>query len=220
MTLSQDLKDSLKRQYELLGSYRKVAKLTGKSASLVRKVVLDLYKKDKATPGPKKKVTPRQGLAIKRKVLTLISQEKQVTAPKLKRLCELNHVSVRTIRREVSAMDMVYAEAKRKVVLTPAHKANRLRMAEEWLTTRLDWGKVVFTDEKKFNSDGPDCWCSWQPRNSPIVCNKRQQGGPSLQVWGMLVPGPHLYVFELPPRGDSQGFVDFIQHTLLPTLLC
>lgn len=160
MTLSKDLRETIKRQYLEFNIYRKVAELNNWSPSLIRNIVLNLYKKERKKPGPKKKITPNQDEQIQRKVLSLISNSQQVTAPKLKRECNLNHVSVRTIRRQVKACGNVYGKAIRKIVLSDEQKAKRLGLAKEWLASRLDWYRVVFTDEKRFNCDGPDLWCS------------------------------------------------------------
>lgn len=35
----------------------------------------------------------------------------------------------------------------------------------------------------------------------------------------MLIPGPHLFVFPLSERGDSEDFMDFFEQTALLTLL-
>jgi len=68
------------------------------------------------------------------------------------------------------------------------------------------------------NSDGPDLWRSWTPENQPLVRNKKQQGGPSIQIWGMLLPGPIVSVFELTPRGDSKDYIEFIETQALPVV--
>jgi len=50
------------------------------------------------------------------------------------------------------------------------------------------------------------------------VRNQRQQSGPAIQVWGMLIPCPLLVVFELPPRGDSGHFIEFMAEEVISTI--
>lgn len=114
-------------------------------------------------------------------------------------------------------MGRSYGKAKKRIVLTTKQKDDRLEFAMKGLTGCTDWTKTIFTDEKRFNADGPDSWCSWMRKGSRIVRNRRQQGGPSIQVWGMIMPGPLLVVIELPPRGGSAEFMEFIEARVLPT---
>lgn len=93
---------------------------------------------------------------------------------------------------------------------------NRLEFARNWIKCNMDRKNIIWTDEKRFNLDGPDSWSSWMPRSQPICRNRRQQGGDSIQVWGALIPGPFLLIFELPARGDSADSMDFMESKVLP----
>ena len=43
-----------------------------------------------------------------------------------------------------------------KLKLTPRHKTSRLAFAEKYKFWEEEWRKIIFSDEKKFNLDGPD----------------------------------------------------------------
>ncbi|KAA8493856.1 Transposable element Tc3 transposase [Porphyridium purpureum] len=53
---------------------------------------------------------------------------------------------------------------------------------------REDWRDVVFTDEKKWNLDGPSglkfYWAGLE--DEPAICLNRVCGGQSLMVWGAI----------------------------------
>jgi len=115
-------------------------------------------------------------------------------------------------------MGQTFRAAKNTIVLSSDHKKSRLNKTRSWIENSMDWIRVVSTDGKRINSDGPDSWQSWVPQNRPITRNKRQQSGPSMQVWGALVSGPVLFVFELPERGDSRNFMDFMEARVFPVL--
>jgi hypothetical protein len=48
-----------------------------------------------------------------------------------------------------------------------------------------EWNRTLFSDEKRFNLDGPGGWSSyWHDlRREPLIFSTRQQGGGSVMVW-------------------------------------
>lgn len=216
--LSEDLKNLIRNLYQEYGSYRKVATLAKVNDKTVRRIVLDLYVQDKQKPGPKPEISQRETSKIKRASTKITTSGQRLTAPRIQQECNLQRVSTRTVQRKLKSMGMVYKNVKKSIILTPAHKETRLQKARQWIEEGMDWNKVVWTDEKRFNADGPDSWRSWMPKDKPLTRNKRQQGGPSIQVWGALLPGPFLLVMELPERGDSKDFMDFLEEQVLPLL--
>lgn len=216
--LTEDLKQLIRNQYREYRFYRKVASLTGVSDKTVRNVVLGLYVDAKKRPGPKPEITRRETRSIARTSARSSAAGERDTAPKLLQECGLQRVSTRTVQRKLCSMGQTYKKAKKTIILSQVHKQARLDRARVWIQESMDWTKVIWTDEKRFNSDGLYSWSSWMPNGKPLQRNKRQQGGPSIQVWGALVPGPTLVVFELPKRGDSKDFMLFIEEQVVPVL--
>ena len=68
--------------------------------------------------------------------------------------------------------------------MTKDHMVRRVMFAEKHLEFSLDWSSVIFSDEKKFNLDGPDgIQCYWRDlRKEPQYFQKRQSGGGSVMV--------------------------------------
>ena len=67
------------------------------------------------------------------------------------------------------------------------HKEKRLEYARQYQTKNAkEWRKVVFSDEKKFNLDGPDTFQKhWYAKNFPEEnYSTRRRGGKSLMIWG------------------------------------
>lgn len=215
---SKDLRLKISEAYDIYKSYRAVAKIFNIHHFTVKRIVENLYVEEKEKPGPKKITTRRDESNIKKAVNRISGQGAKVTARKVKNESGLNAISTRTMQRRLKDMDLTYGNAKIKIIHSKIHKENRLSFARNCIANSIDWTRVIFTDEKRFNADGPDSWASWMPKNAQLVRNKRQQGGPSVQVWGMIIPGPLLLVFELPFRGDSETFMDFIEHQVLPVI--
>ncbi|VDL75935.1 unnamed protein product [Nippostrongylus brasiliensis] len=82
----------------------------------------------------------------------------------------------------------IVREVMRKAPRLPEyHRAKHVQFAREDLTA--DWNKVIFSDEKKFNSDGPvgsHCY-SRDMRKDPMVFSRRSFGGGSQMVWGAFL---------------------------------
>lgn len=62
----------------------------------------------------------------------------------------------------------------------------------DWARARVEWGarwrKVVFSNEKKFNLDGPDnnCYYYHDVCKLELLYNERHSGGGSVMVWGAI----------------------------------
>jgi len=94
--------------------------------------------------------------------------------------------SRRTISRRISESPYFeYSKMKKKPPLKKEHKDARLRFAREPMTWDEEWDQVLFSDEKKFNFDGPDGWrYYWHDlRKEPRTFFSRAQGGGSVMIW-------------------------------------
>jgi len=80
---------------------------------------------------------------------------------------------------------MEYVPRARKPVLKPVHIKQRLEFGKRVMTWSDKWLEVIFSDEKKFNLDGPDgCRYYWHDlRKEKEIFSKRQMGGYSVMVW-------------------------------------
>lgn len=216
MTYSNDLREKIREKYDELKSFRATAKAYKVSDSTVKRIVLGLNKARGKRRGPRPKTSPKNLHMIKRSVNKMIQNDESITANKVLKSSNITNVSVRTMRRILVDIGNAYQKAKRQIILTDEHKQRRVELASDWLANNYDFSKVVWTDEKRFNLDGPDNFRSWYPRDKLLIRNRRQQGGGTVQVWGMLIPGPFLVVLELHHHSNSLQFVEFIKERVLP----
>ncbi|POM79258.1 Transposase [Phytophthora palmivora] len=98
-------------------------------------------------------------------------------------------------------------------VLTKKYKEARLT----WARAKVTWdvtkgGNCVFSDEKTFNLDGPDCMqYYWHDlRREPEIYSTRQSGGGSVMVWAAFCASDEnqnteRYIYTL-----SEYFLPFI----------
>uniref|UniRef100_A0A7I4YN82 HTH_Tnp_Tc3_2 domain-containing protein n=1 Tax=Haemonchus contortus TaxID=6289 RepID=A0A7I4YN82_HAECO len=93
-------------------------------------------------------------------------------------------VSKTTVWRAVRRCENITKQAMNKALrIADRHREVRLEFAN--MNLGRDWAKVVFSDEKKFNLDGPDGnKYYWRDlRREPVYFSRRTFGGGSLMVW-------------------------------------
>jgi len=112
-----------------------------------------------------------------------------------------------------------YKQSIRGPYLLARHKTARIA----WARTHLEWGavnweKVIFTDEKKFNLDGPDGLSYyWQDLcSTPEVLSKRQQGGASVMAWGAVSFHGICDLMDTRTTMDAKAYCEILEECLLP----
>lgn len=163
--------------------------------------------------GRKKKLDKLTLSKIRRRVSNEI-----ISASKVKHEFGLN-VSTRTVQRYLASIPTLQLKKlKQKPKLTAQHKINRLEFAEYCLKNKIDWFQVVFSDEKKFNLDGPDGFqYYWHDiRSEPKYLSKRKFGGGSLMVWAAFGSRGKSELVVISNRMDSPDYIEVLKNHLLP----
>lgn len=197
-------------------SNRDIAKKIKRSHSLV-----DNYIKLGDKYGLKKKRGRKSmvGAVLKKKIIHFASK-KLLSSTKIKGELLLKQ-SARTIRRILShSSSLVYKKFKSKPPLTENNKKVRLEFAKESIKNRQDWFKIIWSDEKKFNLDGPDgIRYYWHDlRNEQHYLSRRAFGGGSLMVWGAFVGKRLLDLVICKHTLDSNKYIDVLTKSLVPPI--
>jgi transposase len=163
-------------------SIRDIAKAVGRSKTVVHAFLKnpDAYG-TKKSPGRPRKLKTHDLTRLKR-----YAAAGEFTAHQLHQELGVD-ASVRTVQRELQQCNnLVYVKANKSPCMTNKHKKQRVEWVERQIRQRTDWSRVVFSDEKKFNLDGPDgCKYYWHDlRNEKKVTWSRHSGGGSVMVWG------------------------------------
>ena len=113
-----------------------------------------------------------------------------------------------------------YVKLNHKPPLTEAHKAARLTLARNCLHPDHKWSKVIFSDEKKFNLDGPDGWAKyWRDlRTEPEIFSKRRFGGGSLMVWAGFSSRGTTAIAFIDGTVNSLKYQEILKQYLLPSI--
>lgn len=101
--------------------------------------------------------------------------------------------------------------------LTERHKLNRFEFAKKYISWTEEWKNVLFSDEKKFNLDGPDGWqYYWHDlRKAPDVKMSRNFGGGSLMVWGAFSFKGKLPLAWITTKMKSEDYVEMLEISLI-----
>ncbi|XP_063628190.1 uncharacterized protein LOC134799680 [Cydia splendana] len=106
-----------------------------------------------------------------------------------------------------------------KIHLTDAHKAPRLRLAEEM--ENFDFSCVIFADEKTFKSiqhGRKHLWCMNNTRYNPEnVLPNQESGRVTVNMWAWMsanVPGELVF---LPERATGENYLSVLRDVLLPS---
>lgn len=106
--------------------------------------------------------------------------------------------------------------------ITKAHKQKRLEWAKMYM--KLDFKRVIFSDECRATLDGPDGFCrGWLREGHSVPYRlRRQQGGGGVLFWaaihGSNLIGP--YKVDDGVKMNSKNYCDLLQEKLLPYLRC
>ncbi|KAF2351386.1 hypothetical protein FHG87_017859 [Trinorchestia longiramus] len=106
-----------------------------------------------------------------------------------------------------------------KPELKKIHKKRR----EEWVREKVkwnadNWAKVVFSDEKKFNLDGPDSfqYYWYDLRKEEHIFSRRPFGGGSQMIWGAFSAEGKASLVQMEGKQNSVKYTEVLQksHTI------
>ena len=94
----------------------------------------------------------------------------------------------------------------------------RQTFVHDHMMANKDWKNIIFSDKKRFNSDGPD-GNDYQHMHigEPVKYRlKRQAGGGSIMVWGCFVYNQLGPIVMIPSNLDGETYVSLLKkHFLL-----
>jgi len=198
-------------------SYAEIGSILGISRYVAKNLVTYKLKTNKRKTGTKHKITKSVALSIKREIANLRCAEEKINCSKLKKNCKLT-MSVSTVQRHLKNQQLKYKNSFHEIVLSKKHKAGRLEVISQWITSNHTWETTVFSDEKRFSLDGPDCWMTYIPRQSKYVRNTRQCGGGGIMVWLMILPNGLLSFHMINGKFKAVDYVTLLDHFVVPII--
>lgn len=162
--------------------------------------------------GPKPKLSTHD----KRRIIGLATQKK-MSATQIKKELGVS-ITVRRIQQVLhNTPHLKWTKRMKKPQLKAHHKTARLEFARNHISWTSDWQNVVFSDEKKFNLDGPDgCQYYWHDlRNDREVRLSRNFGGGTVMIWGAYSYNGKTPICFISTRMDSVKYTELLEDALI-----
>ena len=165
---SKELKELSKKWKAEGKSYNEFGDLLGISRSSAQNVCMydnALHPKKRGRQFSLKK---NNVLSIKREASRMKEFGEKINSPKIIARCDLD-VSKWTVQRCLRRNKYKYKNAHQQIPLTEKHRAERYKLSKEWIETNHPWEITVFSDEKRFNLNGPDHWMSYMTNKQDYI---------------------------------------------------
>lgn len=194
---------------------RAIAGIIGRSQSVVKNFLksgIENYGKKKRSGRP-----CRFSSTVKRAVLRELSAT-GASSTALVRRYNLNCDPSLVRKWAAESKRFKYQKCLSKPVLKTQHKVNRLKFAEKYVTKGDFWQHVIFSDEKKFNLDGPDgCKYYWHDlRFDRKIMSRRIKGGGSVMVWAGICASLKTELAFIDGRMTAVSYQAMLHDYLLP----
>ncbi|MGL5405357.1 MAG: transposase [Propionibacteriaceae bacterium] len=212
------MSDIEKAQIDLLHnrgeSYRQIANAIGRSHHVVMNYLKnpESYGVKNGTKG-NTKITKRQ----KNQIIKLASTG-NFTAAGINSQLGLSLSKRRTCQIIKGTGHFKYKKRMKIPNLKPEHITARLKWAKTYMNYSTEWTNMIFSDEKKFNLDGPDGFqYYWHDlRRDPQFKLSRNFGGGSLMVWAGFSATGKTMLAKIGTRMNSQAYTDMLEAVLIP----
>lgn len=191
---------------------RQIAKQMNRSPGVIYNLLRDPLKYGKKNPGGRPSKLSRRDKSVLLRAVTANGRSARHAL-----LATDVAVSVRTVQRLIQASPHhKWSKINVKPPLKQVHIRARQKFADDNMAT--DWNRVIFTDEKKFNLDGPDGLKKyWHDiRKEPKTLFSRRFGGGSLMVWAGFSAAGKTSLAIISGTLNASGYVYTLMEHLLP----
>ncbi|PIC13683.1 hypothetical protein B9Z55_027551 [Caenorhabditis nigoni] len=194
-------------------SNRSVADVMGRSRCLI-----NAYTKNPELYGQKKHIgRPPKTTSRERRMILRAASNSILSSTQIKTQLKLD-VSSKTVRRVIKKSRFIRRyKMRRAPFLSAEHRQKREQFARAHINT--DWSKIIWSDEKKFNLDGPDGYrYYWHDiRKEKMYLEQRSfKGGRGVMVWACFGSKGRIQLNFTPPRINSDIYKFIMRRSLLP----
>ena len=126
--------------------------------------------------------------------------------------------STSTISRQLGKSDVHRRKLRKIPTLNARHKLERYNYALTYCNPKYDWSKWIWTDEKKFNLDGPDGYnYYWHTKGQPpLKYSSNASSKKSIMVWGGISKSGQTKLVKVNGLLDAKKYCELLEEGLLP----
>lgn len=121
--------------------------------------------------------------------------------------------SVRTVQRVIKKCPhLKRLKLRKKPQLSPQHREARLQFARDHENWVEEWKNIIFSDEKKFNLDGPDGYRYYYHdlRKEQRYLSRRHSGGGGVMVWAAISSRGPVDLVTIEGKQTAQKYLELI----------
>ena len=167
----------------------------------------------KSPTGRPRKINKEQ----KKRIKVSLRKNDRLTLHKTRSKHHLN-VSTSTLSRVFKEIGVERRKLKIRPTLKPAHMEKRVEYALRHCHPDFDWSKWIFTDEKKFNLDGPDGYLGYWHfvGGEPKFYSKDSNSRRSVMVWGGISKNGQTPLIEVKGKMKAKDYCKVLVEGLVP----
>ena len=185
-----------------------IAKLLNRNIKTVKKAIQNInYARKPRVYKGKYKISNRD----LRKIKKVVRKHPYATSRFIFNTAGVYDISKNLRNKTLRKIAMVKKAPKRHLIL-PRHKEQRLDWSRRYM--KLDFSRVIFTDEMRATLDGPDGWRrGWVLEGeTPTGVIRRQQGGGGIMIWAAIVGKRLIGPFKVDKgvKMNSENYSSFL----------
>lgn len=195
----------------------KISEILGVAYSTVRYIVAKQCPNVTINHGRPKIINSIERKRMKTAIRSLRQKGKKVTASSILKSTSIQ-ASPSTVRRRLSQEKFVYKLQCKKIILDEKKMKKRIDTISKWIEVGICCKKIIFSDEKVFNLDGPNNFKTWTSKNDVLFRSKRQAGGGGVMVFGYITYDGNVFLQKIDGTLTSEKYVALLS-TFMTALL-